>query len=105
MPPNPKNLKPFKAGADSRRNLKGRPKLPDIREALAKVPLDPFRLGSNDRGWKANMDWFLRPRSVWTVLERSDADEDGLDRRDSPAFRPQDPMERINRLLDKKGTE
>ena len=37
MPPNPQHLKPFKPGADKRRNLKGRPKLPDIREALAKV--------------------------------------------------------------------
>jgi len=37
VPPNPQHLKPFKPGADKRRNLKGRPKLPDIREALAKV--------------------------------------------------------------------
>jgi len=34
------NLKPFKPGPDARRNLKGRPKLPDIREALAKVLAD-----------------------------------------------------------------
>lgn len=34
------NLKPFKPGLDARRNLKGRPKLPDIREALAKVLAD-----------------------------------------------------------------
>jgi alkylation response protein AidB-like acyl-CoA dehydrogenase len=31
------NLKPFRPGPDKRRNVKGRPKLPDIREALAKV--------------------------------------------------------------------
>jgi hypothetical protein len=41
VPPNPKNLKPFKPGPDARRNLKGRPKLPDIREAMAKVMSDP----------------------------------------------------------------
>ena len=41
MPPNPKNLKPFKPGPDARRNLKWRPKLPDIREAMAKVMSDP----------------------------------------------------------------
>ena len=35
-----KNLRPFKPGPDSRRNLKGRPKLPDLREALAKVLAD-----------------------------------------------------------------
>lgn len=34
---NPKNLKPFKKGKDQRRNLNGRPKLPDINEALARV--------------------------------------------------------------------
>lgn len=32
-----KNLKPFKPGHDERRNLKGRPKLPDIREAMARL--------------------------------------------------------------------
>jgi hypothetical protein len=37
VPPNPKNLKPFKPGPDARRNMNGRPKLPDIREALAKI--------------------------------------------------------------------
>ena len=31
------NLKPFKRGHDPRRNLKGPPKLPDLREALAKA--------------------------------------------------------------------
>ncbi len=31
------NLKPFKPGHDPRRNLKGPPKLPDLREALARV--------------------------------------------------------------------
>jgi alkylation response protein AidB-like acyl-CoA dehydrogenase len=36
MPPNPQNLRPaWKKGQSG--NLKGRPKLPDIREALAKV--------------------------------------------------------------------
>ena len=34
---NEKNLKPFKKGKDKRRNLNGRPKMPDIREALSKI--------------------------------------------------------------------
>jgi hypothetical protein len=39
MPPNPQNLKPaWKKGQSG--NPKGRPKLPDIREALAKVLAD-----------------------------------------------------------------
>ncbi len=33
----PENLKPFRKGNDPRRNLKGRPQLPDIKEALAKI--------------------------------------------------------------------
>jgi hypothetical protein len=35
--PNSENLKPFKKGDDSRRNKTGRPKLPDLKEAIAKV--------------------------------------------------------------------
>jgi hypothetical protein len=35
--PNSENLKPFKKGDDSRRNKTGRPKLPDLKEAMAKV--------------------------------------------------------------------
>jgi len=36
-PANIENLKPFKKGEDERRNIKGRPKLPDLKEAIAKV--------------------------------------------------------------------
>jgi hypothetical protein len=35
--PNIENLKPFKAGKDERRNYKGRPKLPDLKAAMAAV--------------------------------------------------------------------
>jgi hypothetical protein len=35
--PNTDNLKPFKAGKDERRNYKGRPKLPDLKAAMAAV--------------------------------------------------------------------
>jgi len=31
------NLKPFKKGNDPRRNLKGAPKMPDLKEAIADV--------------------------------------------------------------------
>ena len=49
---NPKakdNLKPFKKGFDERRNLKGVPKLPDLREAMAE-------LLSQKTGDKTNLD-------------------------------------------------
>lgn len=35
--PNPENLKPFEKGIDSRRNLKGRPKMPDLHEVMAEI--------------------------------------------------------------------
>jgi hypothetical protein len=47
-----KNLKPFKPGHDERRNLKGRPKLPDIREAMA-------RLLSDEKDGAAALDTML----------------------------------------------
>ena len=35
--PNTGNLKPFKKGVDERRNYEGRPKLPDLKEAIAAI--------------------------------------------------------------------
>ena len=40
-------------------------------EALAKIQDSPFLLGKNDRGWKANVEWFLRPDSVTKILEEN----------------------------------
>lgn len=39
------------------------------REALAKAAQSPFCLGQNDRGWRATVDWFLRPGTVTKILE------------------------------------
>lgn len=39
------------------------------KEALAKVSACPFLLGENDRGWRANFDWFLRPDTVTKITE------------------------------------
>jgi len=33
------------------------------------IPDSPFLLGENDRGWRADIDWFLRPDSVTRILE------------------------------------
>lgn len=38
-------------------------------EAIAKIPSSPFLTGQNDRGWRADMDWFLKPDSVVRILE------------------------------------
>jgi len=39
------------------------------REAMQKVARSSFCAGTNDRGWKANLDWFLRPDTVPKLME------------------------------------
>lgn len=39
------------------------------REGLAKIKTSGFLLGENDRGWKADLDFFLRPDSLQKILE------------------------------------
>lgn len=38
-------------------------------EALEVASSSPFLQGANDRGWKMNFDWFLKPDSVAKILE------------------------------------
>jgi hypothetical protein len=38
-------------------------------EVIAKVNASPFLLGDNDRGWRASLDFLLRPGRVGRVLE------------------------------------
>jgi len=38
-------------------------------KALAKIPESNFMRGDNDRGWKADIDWFLSPKSLPKILE------------------------------------
>jgi len=40
------------------------------REALRRMSASPFHLGENDRGWKANVDFFLKPNTVTKMIER-----------------------------------
>lgn len=37
--------------------------------ALAKLAASKFCLGNNDRGWRANFDWFIQPDSVAKIME------------------------------------
>lgn len=39
------------------------------REALRKVPTIPGLVGENERGWVANVEWFLRPDTVTHIIE------------------------------------
>ena len=38
-------------------------------QAIVKVRASAFCLGKNERGWKADIDWFLRPDSVPKIME------------------------------------
>ena len=42
----------------------------DWRRALAEIPKSAFLLGDNDRQWRANFDWFIRPGSILRFLEQ-----------------------------------
>ncbi len=39
------------------------------RVAIAKAVDMPFLNGENDRGWRADLDWFLKPDSVTKIME------------------------------------
>lgn len=39
------------------------------REAIARARASPFLAGDNDRGWRADLDFFLRPDSAAKILE------------------------------------
>lgn len=39
--------------------------------AISRVPANVWNLGENDRNWRANIDWFLRDKTVPMLMERS----------------------------------
>jgi DNA-binding transcriptional MocR family regulator len=39
------------------------------REAFQRMLESPFLMGTNDRGWRADIDWFLKPDSVPRIME------------------------------------
>jgi hypothetical protein len=39
------------------------------RDALERIAGNPFLKGNNDRGWAANIDWFLSPDTVVKIFE------------------------------------
>ena len=49
----------------------------DVPDALKRIGQSSFCRGDNDRGWRANIDWFLRPDTVTKILEGSYDDRDG----------------------------
>lgn len=41
----------------------------NYREGIAMIPNLPFCCGENDRGWRANVDWFLKPKALAGIME------------------------------------
>jgi hypothetical protein len=54
-------------------SLKTRMKDPFFREnwrkGLNEIPTRPFMLGVNEKGWAADIDWFLKPDSLTKIIE------------------------------------
>lgn len=51
--------------------------LQKLDEALRKVAASSFCRGSGDKGWVADLDWFLRPDTVTKILEGKYDDRNG----------------------------
>jgi len=94
----------LKITASRRKAIKTRLSDPDWRaswrEALAAIPSSPFLIGQNDRGWRANLDWFLRPDSVVRILEDRYSGTPGGRRRDPT--NPAPPPGKYEHLLPKQ---
>lgn len=41
----------------------------DFKEAFRKAEKSPFLKGRNERGWKANFDWFIQNNNICKVIE------------------------------------
>lgn len=46
-------------------------------EVIEQIPSQPFLLGKNQRGWKADLDWILEPRNFVKLEERKFANGHG----------------------------
>jgi len=62
-----------KLTAERRKHFRARTADPDwtdhLAEALARIGASEFCRGGNDRGWRADVDWFLRPDTLTRVIE------------------------------------
>jgi hypothetical protein len=57
--------------AKARARLKQEPDLTVWADAVRRAAKDPFTTGTNSRGWKAGIDWLLRPGTLAKILEGS----------------------------------
>jgi biotin operon repressor len=70
-----------KITANRRRAFRARTReagwLDDVPEALQRIGASSFCRGRNDRGWRAGIDWFLRPDTLTKILEGKYTDRNG----------------------------
>lgn len=61
-------------------------------EALAIIPMQRWRMGLNDRNWKADMEWFCRPDTVDKLIEEGKVrtTAPAVDSRNLSCVRPED---------------
>ena len=67
--------------------------------AIERVPRSSFLRGENERGWKANIDWLLRPGSI-TKLQEGQFDD--TDRRSAGQSSRDDRKDGFARALDER---
>ena len=60
--------------------------------ALDRVRSSSFCRGQNDRGWRADLDWFLRPDTVTKLLEGKYEDRNGNGKPSSNGHRKKPPI-------------
>lgn len=70
--------------AAARARLRERP-LPEWREIIRRISASSFCRGANDRGWRADPDWLLRPGTAAKVLEGKYDDAPPRERHRHPA--------------------
>lgn len=61
-------------------------------DSLDRVAASPFCGGQNERGWKADIDWFLKPDSVTKIMEGK---YDKKSRSQSPTFELRPSIDQI----------
>jgi hypothetical protein len=39
------------------------------RKGIEEIPTRPFLIGQNDKGWKADIEWFMQPDTITKIIE------------------------------------
>lgn len=64
----------------------------NLNEALAKVAESAFCRGVNDRGWRADIDWLLKPDTLTKILEGKYDDRNNATESTGPQYEVLEPL-------------